>query len=439
MDTHLLQRIEQQRRELYVHVPNSDADVKAKLRSLGHVATYFGETSDARRQRLRNLLVERGIYEKKALATTAASAADVTATSSSDDTVLSFRKALQVSTSAASSSRLKEEMESLHTDRRTKTRRFREIERQKTRNLLRGLVGVGSQFGSTAAGATLRCLRAMGSRVAIGDWVGDVRLWDIDTAEEVAAVPKAHDGRVLSVAWGAAADLFATGGADKVAKVWRSTSGGSRPALVHALTGAHSDAVTSVGFLPHHDSTALVTGSADASFAVWDLARAAMPVWRQRGQPGGVTALSPHCDGSLVFVADETGLLVAWDLRSGLVASTLRVHEKRILCVDSALDGHTVATGGEDNMVCIWDLRQPAAHSAALASHKGLVTDVRFAPDRRRHPFLVSASFDLTLKTWECTTGRYQLIKTLHGHDQRVYTCDVVFKDSDGGSSTPSC
>jgi WD40 repeat protein len=63
-------------------------------------------------------------------------------------------------------------------------------------------------------------------------------------------------------------------------------------------------------------------------------------------------------------------------------------------------DGHTVAAGGTDNTVRLWDADSGAPIGAPLTGHRDVVNNVGFSPDGRR---LISSSLD-SLRVWDAQT-----------------------------------
>jgi len=63
-------------------------------------------------------------------------------------------------------------------------------------------------------------------------------------------------------------------------------------------------------------------------------------------------------------------------------------------------------------------LRESEALIRTLEDHTGSVSACAFSPDGR---FIVSASYDRTLRVWETATG--QMLRTLEGHTDEVRAC----------------
>jgi len=57
------------------------------------------------------------------------------------------------------------------------------------------------------------------------------------------------------------------------------------------------------------------------------------------------------------------------------------------LCADFSSNGYTLATGGEDNMIRIWDLRRKACMQP-IPAHSKLISDVKFEPNHVKKLFI---------------------------------------------------
>jgi WD40 repeat protein len=85
-------------------------------------------------------------------------------------------------------------------------------------------------------------------------------------------------------------------------------------------------------------------------------------------------------------------------------------------------DGHTLASGDSDGVICLWDIRSPAQpqRRAVLHAHTDRVFAVAISPDGT---YLASGSADHTVRLWDMHT--HQLLQTLYGHTHWIWTIGI--------------
>lgn len=147
------------------------------------------------------------------------------------------------------------------------------------------------------------------------------------------------------------------------------------------------------------------------------------------GGDGGEVAVSGGKDSAVVI----------WDVELGKKKSVLKQRhvEKRhkrdpssaeghvgnILAVAVADDGSVAASGGEDGIVRIWDVRA-GKQIEMLKGHRGAVQALAFRADSRQ---LFSASRDRTVKVWD--TNEMAYVETLFGHGAEINCIDSLAKE----------
>jgi eukaryotic-like serine/threonine-protein kinase len=167
-------------------------------------------------------------------------------------------------------------------------------------------------------------------------------------------------------------------------------------ALVPTATLTGHGVFTAVVFL---DDKTLVSGGADRTIRVWDLASGKEKARLGDGKHGvGCLALSPTT-GQLF--AGQGVTVRAYDA-NGREALRLSGHNDAVRCMALTADGKRLLTGSVDRTVRLWDLAR-GCEIQRFALHRAEVTGVALSPDGR---IALSCSRDGTLRMWETSNGK---------------------------------
>ena len=163
------------------------------------------------------------------------------------------------------------------------------------------------------------------------------------------------------------------------------------------------------------------------SLRLWEVGTGKL-LWQRQADPevtprrtrAGKTlgvAFSP--DGSTVASGGSDNTIDLWDASTGDALRTLVGHTHVIRRVVFSADGELLASASEDKTVRVWEANTGRS-LYTLTRHTEPVNGVAFSPDGQT---LASASGDGTVIVWDVTTGRYRHILT--GHEGWV--SDVAF------------
>lgn len=103
--------------------------------------------------------------------------------------------------------------------------------------------------------------------VAVGDSVGKIFLYDVETQSTVTQSWVFHTSRITSLNWSKCGDYLVSGSIDTNVYVWSR----EKPMKKVAIKNAHVDAINSVRFLNKTQGLAVVSVGQDAAVRVWDI------------------------------------------------------------------------------------------------------------------------------------------------------------------------
>ncbi|KAM9529401.1 transducin-like enhancer protein 4 isoform 2-T2 [Salvelinus alpinus] len=147
-----------------------------------------------------------------------------------------------------------------------------------------------------------------------------------------------------------------TGGKGCV-KVWDISQPGSKSAMAQLDCLNRDNYIRSCKILP--DGRTLIVGGEASTLSIWDLAT---PTPRIKAE---LTSSAPACyalaispDNKVCFSCCSDGNIVVWDLHNQTLVRQFQGHTDGASCIDISNDGTKLWTGGLDNTVRCWDLRE---------------------------------------------------------------------------------
>ncbi|XP_044259363.1 protein groucho-like isoform X1 [Tribolium madens] len=147
-----------------------------------------------------------------------------------------------------------------------------------------------------------------------------------------------------------------TGGKGCV-KVWDISQPGSKTPVSQLDCLQRDNYIRSVKLLP--DGRTLIVGGEASNLSIWDLAS---PTPRIKAE---LTSSAPACyalaispDSKVCFSCCSDGNIAVWDLHNQTLVRQFQGHTDGASCIDISSDGTKLWTGGLDNTVRSWDLRE---------------------------------------------------------------------------------
>ena len=246
---------------------------------------------------------------------------------------------------------------------------------------------------------------------------GTIRFWDVHTGDETDTVA-GYTHYVYSVAFNPNGKFFASGYADGSIRFW------------DAETGRHLKT-----FKKGYEASGLVFSEDGKTLAYADGLHIRLQdvgtgeeKMRLTEHTLGMHSMALSPDGNILASGSEDMTIRLWDMHTGEHKKTLNGHTHRVYSVAFSPDGKTLASGSDDNTVRLWDVdtgeteRILTGHAGEFDVNNGQfsvegVKSVAFSPDGKT---LASGGGDNVIHLWDIRTGKREM--TLIGHTNGVFS-----------------
>jgi WD40 repeat protein len=183
-----------------------------------------------------------------------------------------------------------------------------------------------------------------GRRIAGAGADGAVRVFD-DSGRLLRKL-SGHTGAATALAFGPGG-LLASGGADRVVRIWEAESGRVVRELKH-----HEAGITGLAW--HDGAGGLASASLDGTVRLWDGTGGAVRAVLQ-GHADAVNGLAFSPNGSRLATAGADRTVRLWDTTAGQEVLCLKGHTEGVTCVAFSADGKRLASGSQAGEVRVWD------------------------------------------------------------------------------------
>ncbi|CAF0840057.1 unnamed protein product [Didymodactylos carnosus] len=213
---------------------------------------------------------------------------------------------------------------------------------------------VGIAEGHTADVATVAFAKTSNLFLVSGSQDTTVKVWSLESLNEdgkpstltSSFTLKTHDKEVNSVAVSFNDKHFATGSADKTAKVWDIRS----QKLLGVLRG-HRRGIWCVQFSPVNSD--LATASTDGSIKIWS-SKDFVCLQTIEGHDASVLRIAYLSAGTQLISSGSDGLLKLWDLKTTTCKKSIDAHDGKIWGMAPSSDESLLVTCASDSSVIIW-------------------------------------------------------------------------------------
>ncbi|NXK66740.1 PLRG1 regulator, partial [Sylvietta virens] len=186
-----------------------------------------------------------------------------------------------------------------------------------------------------------------------------------------------------------------------------------RPWKLHRVISGHLDCVRGIAVEPGNEW--FVTGSADRTIRIWDLAsgelRLSLSAHTSTVRGVAVSARQLH-----LFSCGGHAELKCWDLEYRKVIREYTCHETVVNGLDLHPTLDVLVTCGDDATAQIWDART----KASMGTLRGHTRSVAAVKCHREEAQVVTGSHDTTVRIWDLVAGRTRVTLTDHRRSARA-------------------
>ncbi len=249
-----------------------------------------------------------------------------------------------------------------------------------------------------------------GRSIATAGHKNEVLLIDLESQKDT-KLP-AHTKDVTGLAFDPLGRWLASASQDGTVRLWNLKT----KQTLKALTGPGP-----IFALAASDDGKHLAAAGAEGIALWSLAddgRDDGQPRRLKGHRGLTLAVAFSNDGRYLASGGDDNLVKVWDVKTGVEVYEFQGHVNGVTAVAFHPQGELLVSGSRDGNLMVWDLPQ-SKRRRILADHHAPVSAIAFNRAGNR---LVSAGWDRFVKIWNFADGK--VIASLAGHDGEITSLD---------------
>lgn len=234
------------------------------------------------------------------------------------------------------------------------------------------------------------CFSPDGAALAAGSANGYAYIWDAHSYILKTKMGSSPDD-IYSVAFSPCGSFLATGRADGSIAIWNTAT-----ADLNTLLLGHISDISSLAFIPN--STHLASGSADSTVCIWDTTfKASAP----QHPTSTVEAATISHGLMLIAYGMADGTVQVWDGTQGRLLHALHGHVHKVWGLAFSPDDKSIASGGMDGTMCLWDIQAGEATWTLSDFNKQFVYELAFSANGKR----IAGAYGDCVRIVDATTG----------------------------------
>ena len=250
------------------------------------------------------------------------------------------------------------------------------------------------------------------SLIAAAGIDGIIRVWDINTLDQLKCQLSVEEQEVRSLAFSPDGQWLASGGSQKGARylvhLWKYVDqnfifqGDQSDQISDKLQFSGEKTVRNLSFSPNNQW--LLTGGEGHILHLWNTHDYCQPIDSKQFHEA-ITWVAFSSDKQWMAAATEKENIYLWLISPG---SQPKFDSDSLIilrggCLAFTPNSQILASGGHNGVICLWDLQQLKTPPILLKGHKHGIRSLSFSHDSQ---YLASGSDDQTIRIWVVETSK---------------------------------